>query len=148
MNRMKFQKIFFPLIIVSLLLLVSVSKVTAARSWNAGDVIYWGEKEYVKSTYTNEDNEVAEEYISSNTLDRKFNITSIDIDAFNYEARITTTYSNFMSSRSFDPEDFFEDELEFSDFFSANYVFDDRLNVTELIGFDFDIDPYYLLEPK
>ncbi|NHJ87823.1 MAG: hypothetical protein FK734_20340 [Asgard group archaeon] len=135
--------------IAIVLLLSNLSAANAiAPGWNAGDIIIWGTRNITQSTvYDLEENLGA---ITDTTVldETKFNITAINTITKEYDAYETDSSSNvFHNDWDYAADLFVNNELDLDDFLDVNYVWDYEHNVTKLVTFNLDIDPWYLYEP-
>jgi len=115
------------MLINTIAVILLVSNIAAVQAvppgWNAGDIYVWGSNVTILSKTFDE-----EEGLGSNTevitLDEiEYNITAIDVLNLEYDAIWTRSDNDgFIDDRDYAAQDLVDDEMDYDDFFSANYV--------------------------
>jgi hypothetical protein len=149
------KKIRILMLINTIAAIILLSNIAAAQAvapgWSAGGIYVWGSNVTILVKTFDE-----EEGLGSNTEiitlgEIEYNITAIDVLNLEYDVIWTSSGGEgFINDRDYSAEDFDDDEMDYDDFFSVNYVWDYVNNVSVCNNFDagINVNNRYLLEPN
>lgn len=149
------KKIRIFMLISTIAAIILGSNIAAAQAvppgWNAGDIYLWGTNTTVLSKTFDEEEGLGSNVETTVLGETEYNVTAIDVLNLEYDTIWTSSGSNgFINDRDYAAEDFVDDEMDYDDFFSANYVWDYVNNISVCNSFDagININNRYLLEPN
>ncbi|MHA1433520.1 MAG: hypothetical protein ACTSO7_06720 [Candidatus Heimdallarchaeota archaeon] len=120
----------------------------AVRSWNSGDVFYWGQGSETITQTTKIAENVSTLVIHNYMGDLKVNITDVDPTGKVYDAYITSTPGwIFYEDIDYSWDNYASKELVPSSFYNINYNWDFEHNRTVCDLFEIELDFEELIEP-
>ncbi len=149
------KKIRIFMLISTIAAIILGSNIAAAQAvapgWGAGDIYLWGTNTTIITKTFDEEEGLGSNVETIISGETEYNITAIDVLNLEYDTIWTTSSSNgFINNRDYAAEDFEDDEMDYDDFFSVNYVWDYVNNISVCDSFDagININNRYLLEPN
>jgi len=144
------------MLINSIAAIILLSNIAAAQAyvapgWNAGDIYVWGSNVTVTAKTFDEEEGLGSNIEIITLSETEYNVTAINTLDLEYDAIWTSSGGGgFINDRDYSAEDFDDDEMDYDDFFSVNYVWDYVNNVSVCNNFDagINVNNRYLLEPN
>ena len=149
------KKIRIFMLISTIAAIILGSNIAAAQAvapgWGAGDIYLWGTNTTIITKTFDEEEGLGSNVETIISGETEYNVTAIDVLNLEYDTIWTTSSNNgFINDRDYAAEDFEDDEMDYDDFFSVNYVWDYVNNISVCDSFDagININNRYLLEPN